>query len=291
MNAMPNHSDQGVIGLVSTDWLMDRLPDRQIMIIDCQPNVHDYIQEHIPGALYLNENVFRTHTGAHPARWVPAPVIRPILAGSGINESVPVVVYTGVGVNKGWGDGLAQTMVAYSLARYGHRCVYVLDGGIDQWKREGRPLSQEFPVARPAEFEMELRQDYYIEHDEFLKIKDASDVLLLDARPAAFYEGQGCWSKPGHIPGAVSLPWASLMDDNNKALLKPREEIGTILEDKGASKDKTIICSCGTGREATNEFLLFRFYLNYPRVRIHEGAFTEWVSYPENPTVTGPSPR
>ena len=81
------------------------------------------------------------------------------------------------------------------------------------------------------------------------------------------------------------------MDDSNKALLKPEDEIRKILDDCRVTPDKTIICSCGTGREATNEFLLFKFYLGYPKVRNHEGAFTEWTSYPENPTVTGRSPR
>jgi thiosulfate/3-mercaptopyruvate sulfurtransferase len=81
------------------------------------------------------------------------------------------------------------------------------------------------------------------------------------------------------------------MDDENPRLLKPMDEIGVILAENGVGRDKEIICTCGTGREATNEFLLLRFYLDYPRVRIYEGSFTEWSSHPENETVTGPDPR
>jgi thiosulfate/3-mercaptopyruvate sulfurtransferase len=55
--------------------------------------------------------------------------------------------------------------------------------------------------------------------------------------------------------------------------------------------EKTVICSCGTGREATNEFILFKWYLGFPKVKIYEGSFTEWSSYPQNPTVIGPNPR
>jgi thiosulfate/3-mercaptopyruvate sulfurtransferase len=64
-----------------------------------------------------------------------------------------------------------------------------------------------------------------------------------------------------------------------------------MIEKAGITKDKLIICSCGTGREATNEFNLFKFYLQYPRVKLHEGGFLEWTSYPENPTVIGKDPR
>ncbi len=291
MMTMSDPLGQGRVGLVSASWLMARLNGGQVTIIDCQPNVHDYIQEHIPGAIYINENLFRSHIGGHPARWVPPEAIRPIIAEAGLKEDTPVVVYSGVGVNKGWGDGLGQTMVAYSLARYGHQTVYVLNGGIDQWKLEGGPLSQEFPLAKSTDFHIDVQQNFYIGHDEFLEIKDRRDVILLDARPPSVYEGQGCWSKPGHIPGALNLPWAGLMDEKNKALLKPLEQINALLQEKGIVREKTIICSCGTGREATNEFLLFKFYLGYPSVRIHEGAFTEWVSFPDNPTVQGKDPR
>jgi thiosulfate/3-mercaptopyruvate sulfurtransferase len=116
------------------------------------------------------------------------------------------------------------------------------------------------------------------------RLKDKA-LMILDCQPNIHDYIQE------HIPGAVNLPWASLMDEGNKRLLKPDDEIQAILESKGVRPDKTIICSCGTGREATNEFLLFKWYLGYPKVKIYEGSFTEWSLYPDNPTVTGKSPR
>ncbi|MFP4546110.1 MAG: sulfurtransferase, partial [Methanomassiliicoccales archaeon] len=82
-----------------------------------------------------------------------------------------------------------------------------------------------------------------------------------------------------------------LMDPENTRRLRPDDEIRSMVEQKGATKDRTVICSCGTGREATNEFILFKWYLGYPDVRIYEGSFTEWTSHPDNPTVTGKEPR
>jgi thiosulfate/3-mercaptopyruvate sulfurtransferase len=282
---------KSIIKLVSTDWLEENLGRKDLMILDVQPNVHDYIQEHIPGAIYLNEGLLRGYKERLPSVWNPAEAIQPVLRNAGLKPDVPVVVYTGVGAFKKWGDGLEQTMFAYSLARYGHNQVYVLDGGLDKWKSEGRPLSQEFPQTQVSDFTAQVRKDYCVNYEVFKKIKDRDDVIVLDARPPNVYEGQGLWPKAGHIPGAINLPWASLMHDTNKAWLKPEEEIAGILKAHGVGPEKTIICSCGTGREATNEFLLFKFYLGFPNVRNHEGAFTEWSSYPENPTVTGPKPR
>lgn len=262
-----------------------------MIILDIQPNIHDYIEEHIPGAIYLNEGLFRTTIAGMPARYVPSETIQPVLRYAGLKPNVPVAVYTGTGAAKGWGDGLEQTMMAYSLARFGHDSVYVLDGGLDKWKGEGKPLTKKFTGTNDSNFTVRLQSDFYIEYEEFKKLKDRADVMVLDARPPAVYEGQSYWIKPGHIPGAINVPWASLMDDKNKRLLKPDEEISAILNANGVSPDKTIICMCGTGREATNEFILFKWYFNYPNVKIYEGSFTEWSSYPENPTVTGKNPR
>jgi thiosulfate/3-mercaptopyruvate sulfurtransferase len=262
-----------------------------MVTLDVQPNVHDYIEEHIPGAIYISEGLLRTWIGGVPAQYVPPEAVQQVLRNAGIKPGMTVVVYTGTGAAKGWGDGLEQTMMAYSLARFGHDSIYVLDGGLDKWKGEGKPLTKVFPKTESSDFTVRLQSDFFVDYETFKAMKDRDDVMVLDARPSAAYEGQAFWIKPGHIPGAINLPWASLMDDKNKRLLKPDAEIMTILNACEVRPDKTIICTCGTGREATNEFILFKWYLNYPNVKIYEGSFTEWTSYPENPTVTGKTPR
>lgn len=287
----PYPSGEEKVKWVSTDWLEEHFEDENVMVLDVQPNVHDYIQEHIPGSVYLNEGLLRVPLKGVPTFYVPSESIQTVFRRAGLKPDVPVVVYTGIGSYTGWGNGLGQTMMAYSLVRFGHNNVYVLDGGIDKWKEEGRSLSKIFPKVEESSFKVNVRKEYFVEYEEFKAIKDREDVILLDARPSNVYEGQGPWMKPGHIPGAINLPWPKLMDDKNKTLLKPDEEIRSILKEHGVTSDKTILCSCGTGREATNEFILFKWYLGYPKVKIYEGSFTEWTSYPENPTVTGKNPR
>ncbi len=290
----PYPPGDGEVRWVSTGWLADHLNDPGLQIIDCQPNIHDYIRGHLPGALFLEENHFRLSRD-RPGVFVPPEVAELLFRRFGLLADQPVVVASSAGplskCTTYIGDGLEQTMLAYTIARYGHRKVLILDGGVDKWQAEGRPLTQAFPKAVESEYRVQLRRDFLVDYGELLKTKDRTDVMLLDARPAPVYEGQGPWPKPGHIPGAVNLPWKGLMDPGNPKLLKPEEEIRAILAEKNITPEKTIICSCGTGREATNEFLLFRFLLSFPKVKIYEGSFTEWSMHPENPTVTGKNPR
>jgi len=281
---------KGLLKWTEGEWLEENLGG-DFLIMDVQPNIHDYILEHIPGAVYFNPDLLRVPDKGMPGKCVPEKVAELLFGRIGLSSDYPVVVYTGVGGYKGWGDGLEQTMVAYSILRFGHNKVYLLDGGFNEWKKEGRKVTKEFPIVEESDFRVELGKEFWIEYEEFKKIKDDENVILLDARPENVYEGQGPWIKPGHIPGAINLPWKNLMMEDNPAFLKDKDEIESILDEKGITEDKTVICSCGTGREATNEFLMFKFLLGYLNVKIYEGSFTEWTSYPGNPTVIGKYPR
>jgi thiosulfate/3-mercaptopyruvate sulfurtransferase len=209
----------------------------------------------------MNEGLLRVSLTGRPGAYVPVASVEAVSRRVGLKSDRPVVVYTGTGPFKGWGDGLGQTMMAYTLVRFGHDNVYVLDGGIDKWKAEGKPLTKEFPGTGESDFSVRVRRELFLEYEEFKGTTDDEAVILLDARPPDLYQGQGPWIKPGHIPGAVNLPWKSLMAENNPSLLKPDDQIQTILEKHRIGPEKTIICSCGTGREATNEFILFKWYL------------------------------
>ncbi|MHB0876218.1 MAG: sulfurtransferase [Anaerolineae bacterium] len=280
----------GGVQLVTADWLADRL-DGDLRIIDAQPDVHDYIVEHIPGAAYYPDKALRQHFGCIPSGYAPTPALAAEMGQLGLYRDTPTLVYTAIGAFRHSGDGLDQCMLAYSLARLGMGQVYVLQGGLDAWKAEGRPLTQDYPCLTATTFLAGARTDFAISMEELRSLKDTRDTLILDARPRDLYLGKGPWSRPGHIPGAVSLPWRSLMVEGNPALLRPADEVAALLAAAGVTEDRNIVCYCGTGRESTNEFLLLRYYLGYPRVHNYEGSFTEWSAYVANETVTGDRPR
>lgn len=281
----------GAVRWVTTGWLAENLDSEPMVVLDTQPNIHDYISGHVKGARYFNEGLLRAELGGLPGNYAPREGIEAAFRRLGLEPRLPVVVTTGKGPYKGWGDGLEAAMVAYSLARFGHERVLVLDGGLEKWAQEGHPLVKEFPSHSDSAFAAGARSGYAIGYDEVRTRKDDGETVLLDARPPEVYAGQGPWQKPGHIPGAVNLPWKTLVDDDNPRLLRDAGEMRARFEAAGATPDRPVICSCGTGREATLEFLLLKWFFEYPRVWIYEGSFTEWSAVPDNPTVTGPEPR
>jgi len=286
----PTPYGESLARLVTTEWLQDHLNDPDLVIIDAQADVYDYLNEHIPGAVYLSDQALRAPEHGMPVRFISPQAVETLFSRVGISNDKPVVVYTGKGALNGTGDGLAQTMVAYTLVRFGHNRVYVLDGGLDKWTAENRPVTKEFPKLQAGSFRAQERP-CPITTDQLRNLMDRDDVIIIDARSTKAYEGQAVWSRGGHIPGAISLPWRSLMADDNPALLKSDAEIAALLKKHNITPDKTIVTYCGTGREATNPFLLLKCYLGYPDVKLYEGSFTEWCANPDNPTVVGPNPK
>jgi thiosulfate/3-mercaptopyruvate sulfurtransferase len=266
-----------------------------IIRMDCRQSSHSYIHDHIPGSVYLQEGLLRMHIGKSPMHWISPEAARILFSTIGVEQDRPVVVYSDSTSRESslqpGNDGLEQTLVAYSLARFGCRNVMVLDGGLLKWQSENRPVVTDSGIASPSPYTVDVQIDFLAGYDECTRLKDEADVILLDTRPSSLYEGQGPWPKPGHIPGAINLPAALIMDAGNSTLLKPEEEIRRILFSYSITPEKTVICSCGTGRSATAVFLVLKYYLGYPDVLMYEAGFTEWSSFPENPVVTGKSPR
>ena len=295
MKTYPYPAGESKVKWISTAWLKDHIGDDDLMILDVQPNVHDYIMGHIPGAIYLNEGLLRSAQNRLPAMYVTPESIQSVLSRAGIDPNRTVVVYSAAGryskCTAGLGDGLEQTMMAYSLIRFGHNSVYILDGGLEKLKDEGGELTKIFPEWQPTSFKAQLRSDYFVVYDEFKKLREREDVIVFDAPPFESYKEGGLWIKNGHIPGAYSLPWRSLMSKDNPKLMKSDDELKELVGKFNITSDKTLLIYCGTGREATNEFLFFKFYFGHEKVRIYEGSFTEWSSYPKNPTATGENPR
>lgn len=291
----PYPPGEGIVKWISTEWLADHIEDEDLKILDVQPNIHDYIMGHIPHAIYMNEGILRSARENLPAMYVPPESLKPLLDRAGVDPNMHTVIYSGAGrysrCTAGIGDGLEQPMMAYSLARFGHKRLYILDGGIEKWLADGHKLTKVYPECIKSDFTVTVQRDYFVTYDQFLALKEREDVMVFDARPADIYAHGGLWPKLGHIPGALSLPWRSLMTKDNSRLLKSKKELEEIVGVFNIPPEKTLLIYCGTGREATNEFIILKWYFGHDKVKIFEGSFTEWTAHPENPTVTGTEPR
>ena len=194
MKTSPYPSGKGKVKWVSTEWLAEHQNDNDLMILDIQPNVHDYIMGHLSNAIYLNEGFLRSSWNRLPSMFVPPEAIQPVFNRIGLDPNKPAVIYSGAGryskCTAGLGDGLEQTMMAYSLIRFGHNKVYILDGGIEKWKEEGRELTKVFPHWEPSEFKVQVQKEYFVEYEEFKRYEGSRGCDFIRCASIRFLQGR-----------------------------------------------------------------------------------------------------
>lgn len=247
------------------------------IVLDTRGGYKDYFRGHLPTAHHINFDTLRGTNEGVPVQYLPEEITQALLVRAGANKDRVHLIYATGDVLPN-DEILSASMVAHVLEKAGIKNILILDGGLPEWKKAGYEPTQEYfgnPAGvLPKKGAPEIAADI----DDVLAEKDKKDVILVDARPLNEFIGEDeVWLRKGHIPGAISFHWARLMEKDNTHKFKPLAEVQAELEKAGITKDKKIICYCGTSREGS----LVRFYLKhvagYPDVRLYEGAWKEYV--------------
>src|SRR5437870_4197882 len=124
-----------------------------------------------------------------------------------------------------------------------------------------------------------------------------SGVALVDVRSPQEYSGERTHMpeypqegtlRGGHIPTAVSIPWAQAVKEDST--FKSPEELQTLYGGKGVTPDKDVIAYCRIGERSSHTWFVLTYLLGYPKVRNYDGSWTEWgngVGLPIEKTYQG----
>ncbi|HEX5934305.1 MAG TPA: 3-mercaptopyruvate sulfurtransferase [Pseudorhizobium sp.] len=279
--------------VVSSDWLAKEMGNPDLQIVDASfylPAQNrdadaEYAAGHIPGAVRFDHDKVADHSTDLP-HMVPSPEVFAEAVGQmGIGENDRIVIYDGPGIfsaPRAW--WLFRTM--------GARNVYVLDGGLDGWKAEGRPIQSEVPSPAPKTFTPSFRPEKVVNIEKMKSIAEAGSRQIADARGAGRFAAaepeprQGLRS--GHMPGARSLPSGIFSADGK---LKTLPELRQVIEEAGIDLARPVVTTCGSGITAAIITLALES-LGHDDNALYDGSWTEWGSRADTPVVTGPpAPR
>jgi thiosulfate/3-mercaptopyruvate sulfurtransferase len=270
------------------DWLQERLGKPGIKIVDGawylpsqgRDARAEYDAAHIPGAVFFDQDKV-VDPGSSLPHTLPAPEdFARIVGAMGIAETDTIVVHDGPGL-------FSAPRCRWMFRIMGAGKVYVLEGGLDGWKREGRPLTAEPTRIAPNVFNASFDASRVVTLAEMRKIVDTGSSQIADARSAGRFEGIDPEPRPGlrggHMPGAKSLPFAELTRDGK---LRPGGELKQAMEGTGLDLSKPIVTSCGSGVSAAIISLALET-LGHKDNRLYDGAWAEWGSLPDTPVVKG----
>lgn len=261
--------------LVSSGWLAERLDDPGVVVLHVGSDRAAYDRGHVPGARFLPVGAILTEREGIPNELPPVAQLDSVFASVGVSDHVRVVVY---------GPPLAAARAFFTLDYLGHGDrTALLDGGMEGWRSEGRPVSVEAPRVAPASFTPRPQAERVVDAEWVRRHLGDPSIALLDARPEAQFRGieAGGVPRPGHIPGAGSLFWEKTLHSTEHPVLKDPESLRAMFRAAGVEPGDTVVTYCRTGMQSSFAYFVAR-YLGY-ETKMYDASFVDWSQRPELP--------
>src|SRR5918997_161536 len=178
---------------------------------------------------------------------MPAPEeLRRHLEKLGISDDSRIVVYYA----KDWVSPATRVVLTLEWIGLGDH-TSLLDGGMQLWKQEGKPVTRAAtPAAKPRRISARpVRAALIVDHAFVQRSIRAPGVTIVDARAPMFYDGPSHGHhRAGHIPGAVNLPFNTVFGDDLRLL--SADSLATLFRRAGVKPRDTIVVYCHIGQQA-----------------------------------------
>lgn len=256
--------------LISATELKDLLSKPHVKVLDASYNLPPASMG-IPGTRDFNIDDIADPVApfAHtvPTEEIFAAKVRAL----GIGNDDLVVLYDRGGI------AMAASRAWWMFRLFGHDNVKILNGGLNAWTQAGYAIGEKAAdTPAPAIFTTKFRPELLKLVDQMNDNIQRKDFTVIDARDSKRFEA-------GHIPNALSIPYASIVDNG---ALKAKPELEKAFKNAGADLKKKITCSCGSGVTAC-VIALALHELGHKDAAIYDGSWTEWGASPALPKASG----
>lgn len=282
--------------LITTGQLAAILGDPNLRLYDCTtynepvppgsdmpyravPGDKTFAAGHIPGADFLDLQGEFSDASAQQFFMMPdVAQLEAAFGRHGLDASKTIVLYS-------IGTMMWSTRFWWMLRSLGVDAL-VLDGGLDKWKDEGRPVETGAPRGYPATtFKAAPRPGFFVDKAAVAaRIGDPS-MVIVNALGPQFHRGlePSRYGRPGRIPGSVNVSAATLV--NADWTLTDLADAEAKFAAQGVTRDKNVICYCGGGISATIDLLMLT-QLGFDRLTLYDASMGEWARDPALPIET-----
>ncbi|MGY3080143.1 thiosulfate/3-mercaptopyruvate sulfurtransferase [Bradyrhizobium sp. LM6.10] len=282
--------------LITTEQLAAQLGDPNLRLYDCTtynepvppgsdvpyravPGDKTFEAGHIPGADFLDLQGEFSDASAQQFFMMPGVAqLEAAFGRHGLDASKTIVLYS-------IGTMMWSTRFWWMLRSLGVD-AQVLDGGLDKWKAEGRPLemgaSKGYP---PTTFKATPRAGLFVDKTAVKARLGDPATVIVNALGPQFHRGlePSRYGRPGRVPGSVNVSAATLA--NADKTLTTLADAEAKFAAAGVTRDKNVILYCGGGISATIDLLLLT-QLGYDKLTLYDASMGEWARDPGLPIET-----
>jgi thiosulfate/3-mercaptopyruvate sulfurtransferase len=247
--------------LVSGAWLADHLKDANLVILHVAPARTSYDANHIPGARYVAFSELAVAKDGVANELPPVADLKAVFERAGVHDNSRVILVTE-------GSVLSATRAYFTLDYLGHDQTALLDGGMEQWIKDNRPVTKDVPTVAAGKFTPRPRPELLVATTDVQKQSTApsAKMSLLDVRSAPEFTDRG------HIPTSLNANWTDNL--TNGSVLKSEDALRKLYAAAGLAPDKTVVTYCNSGMQASQSYFTLK-YLGYD-VKLYDGSLGEW---------------
>jgi thiosulfate/3-mercaptopyruvate sulfurtransferase len=261
--------------LVTADWAESNLTAPNTVFVEVDEDTSAYDNGHIAGAVKLD---WRTDLQDPVIRdFVDAEQFSKLLSDRGISNDDTVILYGG---NNNWFAAYAY----WYFKLYGHDKVKLLDGGRKKWELDGRPLSTDavhrastsYTAKAPNNAIRAFRDEVIaaIGRKNLVDVRSPDEFSGKILAPAHLPQEQS--QRPGHIPGAINVPWSKAA--NEDGTFKSDEDLRKLYTEEGLNDSRETIAYCRIGERSSHTWFVLRELLGHGNVKNYDGSWTEYGS-------------
>ncbi len=260
--------------LLSPTELQARLNDANVRVIDIR-DAKSYAAQHIPGASNAPYGQWRG-PASNPGDLPDLAKLTTLVQSLGLSPSTHAVVGSSGADATDFGS---SARVYWTLKVLGLQELSVLNGGIKAWEQAG--LAQNTAAAKvvASNFAPKLDPRLIATKEEVLQHVKANDAVLVDARPAAFFEGETrhpAAKSAGTIKGAVNMDNAKWFAPGSSSLVGV-DQARQIAASSALNPAKETVSFCNTGHWAATNWFAMSEVLGQKNVKLYPGSMVEWT--------------
>ena len=244
----------------------------QAVIIDIRSK--DEATSFIPGAISAPYGLWRGPQ-ENPGQPKTAEELSALLSQLGLDTTSKVMI---VNQGKNETDFGAAARVYWTLKSAGLEDLAIINGGMSAWEASSLRTVEApaTPEAKPVT--ITLKQDWTASREDVLAIvEEKKNVTLLDARPAAFYNGEtqhDAAAKPGTLPHADIFTHSGWFS-GGPAIVE-QEVAKKLLAESGIKQDQPIVSFCNTGHWAATNWFALSELAGHENVKLYPESLVGW---------------